>query len=80
MDRLGYFLVDGNYLENMNMKLLAGSFFVDKNGESNKNFIVINEQAVQKFQFDSDSGCHEPTSYFSTGFLTKNHHWCREGL
>ena len=51
---LGYFLVDENYLENMNVKLLAGSFFADKNGESNKNFIVINQQAVQKFQFNSD--------------------------
>ena len=51
---LNYFLVDENYLDNMDVDILVGSFFVDKNGESNKNFIVINQQAVQKFHFDSD--------------------------
>src|SRR5918993_1366909 len=51
---LNYFLVDENYLDNMDVEILAGSFFVDKNGESNKNFIVINQQAVEKFHFDSD--------------------------
>ena len=64
----------------MNLKLLAGSFFVDKNGESNKNFIVINQQAVQKFQFNSDLDAIKPGSHFSTGLLAKNNYRCREGL
>ena len=51
---LGFFLVDENYLENMNVKLLAGSFFNEANGESNKNFLIINQQAVKKFQFKSE--------------------------
>ena len=38
----------------MNVKLLAGSFFNDANGESNKNFLIINQQAVKKFHFKSD--------------------------
>jgi len=51
---LGFFLVDENYLDNMNVKLLAGSFFNEANGESNKNFLIINQQAVKKFQFKSE--------------------------
>ena len=51
---LGFFLVDENYLENMNVKLLAGSSFNEANGESNKNFLIINQQAVKKFQFKSE--------------------------
>jgi len=33
---LGYFLVDENYLENMNIKLSAGNFFTEENGKLNK--------------------------------------------
>ena len=51
---LGFFLVDENYLENMNVKLLAGSSFNEANGESNKNFLIINQQAVKKLQFKSE--------------------------
>jgi len=51
---LGLFLVDENYLENMNLKLLAGSSFKEANGESNKNFLIINQQAVKKLQFKSE--------------------------
>jgi putative ABC transport system permease protein len=51
---LGYFLVDENYLNNMDIKLLAGSFFKEQNSESNKNFVIINQQAVKKLQFNSD--------------------------
>lgn len=51
---LAYFLVDENYQDNMKIKLAAGNFFKAENGESNRNFIVINQQAVKKFQFNSD--------------------------
>jgi putative ABC transport system permease protein len=50
----GYFLVDGNYLENMDIKLTAGNFFTEGNGELNKRSIVINQQAVKQFGFVSD--------------------------
>lgn len=51
---LAYFLVDENYLENMNIKLSAGNFFTEGNVESNRRSIVINQQAVKKFGFASD--------------------------
>lgn len=51
---LAYFLVDESYQDNMKIKLVAGNFFKAENGESNRNFIVINQQAVKKFQFNSE--------------------------
>lgn len=49
----GYFMVDEDYLKNMDIKLLAGKFYESGNGESNKNFIVINQAGVEKMQFGS---------------------------
>jgi putative ABC transport system permease protein len=51
---VGYFQVDEDYLENMEVKLLAGKFFEAERGESNKNFIVINQQAARQLQFKTD--------------------------
>jgi putative ABC transport system permease protein len=47
---LGYFLVDENYLENMNLKLLAGVFWIKMKSVK---FIVINEQWLE-IPFNSD--------------------------
>lgn len=47
----GYFMVDEDYVKNMDIKLLAGNFFKPENGESNKNSIVINLAGVSKMQF-----------------------------
>ncbi|MCW5911625.1 MAG: ABC transporter permease [Cyclobacteriaceae bacterium] len=44
-----YFLVDEDYLANMNLQLLAGRFFKAGATETNKDYVVINEQAVTKF-------------------------------
>ena len=33
--------------------MIAGEFFKEENGNSNKNFIVLNELAVEKFHFNS---------------------------
>jgi putative ABC transport system permease protein len=52
--QLGFFLVDENYLENMNVKLLAGSSFKAEHGQSNKNFLIINQQAVKELHFRSE--------------------------
>src|SRR5258706_8168253 len=49
----GFFLVDEDYGNNMNLKLLAGEFFKTEHGESNKTFTVINEAAVKKLNFKS---------------------------
>lgn len=46
-----YYLVDEDYLKNMEVALVAGNFFTAANGESNKNFIVINEEAAKALDF-----------------------------
>jgi putative ABC transport system permease protein len=38
----------------MNIELLAGSFFREGSGESNKNVVIVNQEAVKKLQFKSD--------------------------
>jgi putative ABC transport system permease protein len=48
-----YFFVDEDYVNNMQLKLLAGNFFKPQHSASNKNFIVINEAAVKKLNFKS---------------------------
>lgn len=48
---MDYFLVDEDYLTNMNLNLLAGRFFKAGADSVNKEYIVINEQAVTKFNF-----------------------------
>ena len=50
---LNYFMVDEDYLENMGLKLVAGKFYTAEQEASNKNYIVINEEAVKKLQFES---------------------------
>ncbi|HNP18658.1 MAG TPA: ABC transporter permease [Fulvivirga sp.] len=52
---LRYYAVDEDYLKNMNIPLVAGKFFNAQAGASNKNTIVINEQAVGAFHFGSAS-------------------------
>jgi putative ABC transport system permease protein len=49
--QLSYFIVDEDYLSNMEIPLVAGKFFDAANGEGNRNFIVINEEAVKAFHF-----------------------------
>ena len=48
---LDYFAVDENYLENLNIKLIAGKFYEPENNASNKNFIVLNKKAIAAFHF-----------------------------
>jgi putative ABC transport system permease protein len=48
-----YYSVDEDYLENMETPLVAGKFFSGADGVSKKNFIVLNEKAVQTFHFSS---------------------------
>ncbi len=52
---MGYFLVDEDYISNMNVELLAGRFYTAEAKDLNKDYIVINQQAVQKFDFGSDA-------------------------
>lgn len=50
---LNYFMVDEDYLKNMELKLVAGKFYTAEQGASNKDYIVINEEAVRKLQYGS---------------------------
>ena len=50
---LDYFSTDADYLKTMEIPLIAGRFFLEKDGISNKNFIVVNEQSVAKLNFNS---------------------------
>lgn len=50
---VNYYSVDEDYLASMELSLKAGKFFSTELGASNKNFIVINEAAVEKFLFES---------------------------
>jgi putative ABC transport system permease protein len=51
---VGYFLVDEDYITNMNIKLIAGRFFSIEGKETNKDYIVINQKAVEKFNLGSE--------------------------
>ncbi|CAN5543909.1 ABC transporter permease [soil metagenome] len=48
---INYFAVDENYIENIDVPMIAGRYYSLEAGESNKNFIVINEQAVTALHF-----------------------------
>ena len=50
---LMYFSTDEDYLKNLDIPLIAGKYFDASAGESNKNFIVLNEKAVVAFHFAS---------------------------
>ncbi len=45
------FSVDGNYLVNMDIQLIAGSNFPDNMSDEREQFVLINEQAVELFGF-----------------------------
>ncbi len=50
---IGRFIVDEDYLKNMELHMVAGKFFAAEQEKSNKDYIVINEEAVKKLQYKS---------------------------
>lgn len=48
---VSYFSVDEDYLQHMGIPLKGGRFFRGADGTSNKNFIVLNESALEAFHF-----------------------------
>ena len=50
---LYYYSTDEDYLRNLEIPLVAGKYFSPSEGESNKNFIVLNEKALETFHFKS---------------------------
>jgi len=50
---LCYYSTDEDYLKNLNIPLVASTYFLTESGASNKNFVVLNEKAVEAFHFKS---------------------------
>ncbi|MBS1680729.1 MAG: ABC transporter permease [Bacteroidetes bacterium] len=50
---LCYYSADEDYLKNLEVPMVAGSYFKAENGEANKNFMVLSEKAVEAFHFKS---------------------------
>jgi putative ABC transport system permease protein len=48
---INYFTVDEDYIRNMKLTLLAGRNFEATAGESNKNFILVNEEALNVLHY-----------------------------
>lgn len=50
---LGYFYVNSDYIESLGLKLIAGRNFEMQPGKTGKSQMLINEEAVRKFGFES---------------------------
>jgi putative ABC transport system permease protein len=50
---LDLFRVDEDYMSNINLKLVAGKFFPQDGGASNKNFIVVNEAGARALHYNT---------------------------
>ena len=48
-----YFSVDEDYIQNINVPLVAGRFFSSEAGNSNRTFAVLNEEATKLFKYAS---------------------------
>ena len=48
-----YFSVDEDYIQNINVPLVAGRFFSSEAGNSNKTFAVLNQEATKLFNYAS---------------------------
>lgn len=68
---LNYFAVDEDYIENIGVALLEGRYFTPEAGESNSNFVVINESAVQALHYDSPQQAIGQQVYYQKDSLLK---------
>jgi putative ABC transport system permease protein len=50
---LNYYSVDEDYIQNMGLTLQVGKFFSEEAGLSNKDFIILNEEAVKFYHFEN---------------------------
>ena len=48
-----YYSVDRNFIENMNLKLLAGQNLPDTKSDSASSFVLLNEKAIQTLRLGS---------------------------
>lgn len=66
-----HFFVDEDYANNMQLKLVAGDFFKAEQGESNKNFVIINEATVKKMNFGTPQDAIGETVIFENDSTSK---------
>ncbi len=50
---LNYYAVDEDYLQNLGLELIEGRYFAKESGESNANFLVVSESAVEALHYGS---------------------------
>ena len=77
---LSYYSVDEDYIQNMGLTLLAGKFFSKEAGISNKNFIVLNEEAVKSFQFENALDAIGKSLIIQEDSTETTGNWCGEEL
>lgn len=67
----GFFMVDEDYNNNMELKLIAGQFFTSEMGKSMKNFAIVNEAAISELNFESPQDAIGQEFYFMNDSSTK---------
>lgn len=77
---LYHFSVDPNYVEVMDLQLIAGRDFPNEISEENEKFLIINEIAVETYGFESPNQAIGETLMIDTLALTiigvmKDYHW-----
>lgn len=50
--RIRYFYVDQNYIDNLDLTLIAGNTFPENASRDNEQFIILNEEAIKALEFD----------------------------
>lgn len=69
--QLDYFQVDNDYVANLKLTLVAGSFLNGTTDEANKDKVVLNERAVEVLQFKSAADAIGQTIIYNSDSTTK---------
>lgn len=64
-----YYAVDRSFIENMNLKFLAGQNLPTPQSDSAQNFVLINEKAVSKLRFGSPQEAIGKTLYLNNSLV-----------
>lgn len=69
--QLDYFWVDNDYLNNLDLTLVAGTFLQGTTDDANKDKVVINERAVEVLQFKSAAEAIGQTIIYNSDSTSK---------
>jgi len=81
--RLAYFYIDHNYIDNLDLKLIAGNNFPENASRENEQFIILNEKAVEDLNFSNANEAigesillnDNDTTLFQIIGVVKNYHY-----